>query len=246
MVIFRSLALVSLLVFFSCNQKNKVETETIRQIDSLALAQAQSGRQNFQVVAAEKESNTEAAKPNVLSKDEEEIQNLIRQVLSWSNSEKAITLLPALTDGKGAVYIGFDMSMHRANLQSLRKTGIFSDEFIEDYDRIILTLNRKLKNKELDEWLVGELPTFSFANDVDPWCLCQDVPYDTPNPWASVEVEALVLKDNEGSFQWKWGKLGLNHSPDWKEFRYRFKVKKSNGQWKVSYLEGFDFEKSTK
>jgi hypothetical protein len=140
------------------------------------------------------------------------------------------------------------MNEHKANLDKLRKTGFFATEFIEDYNQIILTLDKKLRNKEFEygEWLVHDLPPFRFANDVDPWTLCQDVPYDNPRPWDFVEIKVIDLDSEEGKIKWKWGNLKAGTHPDWGKFEYKFRVTKENNKWKISYLEGFEFEESTR
>lgn len=178
--------------------------------------------------------------------DKEEIQNLIRQVLNWSESKNSFELLPYLTDSKDSVCIGFDLNKLRANLDKLRATNFFAAEFIENYNQIILTLDKKLRNKEFEDWRVGDLPTFPFANDVNVWCMCQDVPYDKPNPWDLIEVEIINLNNKSGELLWKWGKPELNGNPDWKAFSYKFKVVKENDKWKIAYMEGFDFKESTR
>ena len=94
--------------------------------------------------------------------DKEEIQNLIRHVLKWSNSKQSINLLPVLTDNKESFYIGFDLDKHKANIEKLRETNFFTTEFIENYNQIILTLDRKLHIGEFERWMVGYLPTFIF------------------------------------------------------------------------------------
>jgi len=187
----------------------------------------------------QKLSNISTSRVN--SNDKDEIQDLIRQVLNWRDSKNSIDILPALNDSTDKIYIGFDLNIHKANLNKLCATGFFSAEFIENYNQIILTLDKKIKNKEFNDWLVGELPSFSFANDVDPWCLCQDVPYDKPNPWDLVEVEIINLDNEKGDLTWTWGKS------DWsKNFKYKFRVSKENGKWKIDYLHGFDFKESIK
>jgi len=117
--------------------------------------------------------NGPSTSKNVL-KDKKEIQKLIRKVLTWSESKGTIELLPVLTDSKDSVYIGFDMAKHKSNLDKLKRTNFFAVEFIDNYNQIILTLDKKLRNGEYEEWLVGDLPTFIFANDVDPWWSGQD------------------------------------------------------------------------
>jgi hypothetical protein len=128
------------------------------------------------------------------------------------------------------------LSRLRKNLNALEETNLFAQEFIENYNQIILALNRKLTANEFEygPWLVGDVPPFNFASDVNPWCLCQD----TPAPWDQVEVNHL-----EGqTYEWKWGGLKEETHPSWKEFRYKFKVTTENSKWVISYLEGFDIE----
>lgn len=200
---------------------------------------------NHTIAITEKQKENLKSPESYQSKDEEEIQNLIRAVLNWSDSNSKIDLLPVLTDSKDSTCIGFDFNKHNSNLAELKSTNLFADEFIQNYNQIILTLDRKIKNKEFDKWNTYELPTFSFASDANPWCLCQDVPYDNPNPWDLVETDIINLQNDKGELVWRWGKLELNSDPGWKEFAYRFRVEKVNNKWKIAYLQGFDFKEST-
>ncbi|MCZ2130303.1 MAG: hypothetical protein LC109_08550 [Bacteroidia bacterium] len=173
--------------------------------------------------------------------DKEQIQNLIRQVLNWADSKNSIDLLPVLTDNKNSVYIGFDLDKHKQNLDKLKQTNFFATEFIENYNQIILTLDKGLKNGNYDQWLVGDLPTFIFSNDHSPWCNCQD-----NDDWNKVEVRVIKLTDNEGELEWTWGNLSADAHSSWKEFAYKFRVVKENDKWKIAYLTGFDFKESTR
>lgn len=179
------------------------------------------------------------------SKDKKQIQLLIRNVLNWANSGEApINLLPILVDNKA--HIHFDLSKHKKNLQKLKETKFFTKKFIDNYNQTILTLDKGLKHGSYGKYRAGEMPAISFTNEVDPWTLCQDVPYDKPKPWNFIEIEVLSLEDVKGELNWKWGKLEPDTDPGWKEFRYRFKVVKESNQWKIDYLQGFDFRESTK
>jgi outer membrane protein assembly factor BamB len=205
------------LAFISCNQNNQSApnlTETSSTNEEHSLTQ---------------KSDSKA-----------EIQNLVREVLKWADSERAIDLLPAVADKNDSVYIGFDLEKLKKNLERLEETNMFSKQFIENYNQIILTLDRKLKTNGFEDgpWFVGYLPPFNFASDANPWCLCQDVPYDTPVPWELVELESV---DGQ-TYSWKWGGLKKGTDPSWEEFRYKFKVTQENSKWKISYLEGFAIE----
>lgn len=187
------------------------------------------------------------SKNNKIQQDEKEkIQLLIRQVLSWSKSDQHIDLLPFIKSPKDSLCIGFDFVKHKFNLKKLRRTEFFSNEFIENYNQIILTLDKKIKNNEFEKWNVYDIQTFSFANDIDPWCSCQEVLSDAPNPWNIVQVKIINQNKKEIDAIWSWGNLKGNQEESWKTFTSSFKVVKENNKWKVSYLEGFDFFKSIK
>lgn len=176
--------------------------------------------------------------------DEEEIQNLIRRVIKWANVETGPKLLPVTTDSEGKYYNGFDFTHVKRNLIRMKETEYFSKEFINNYKKIIRTLDERLKSGYYDQWPVDEQPPFIFANDMDPWTESQDYPYPDQSPyyWSFVEVEILHLDKKRGELNWKWGNLRPNAAPEWKDFRYKFRVRKENGKWKISYLHGFDYE----
>ena len=204
------------LISFGCKQ-NKKTTETTDNIKS-------------EITQASETSNRN-----------QEILDLIRQVLSWSDSERNIDFLPVVPDNNYSLYVGFNIEQHKENLEKLKQTNLFSYAFIENYNQIILTLDRKLKNKEFADWLVGEMPPFNFYSGVNPWCLCQD-----NLDWESVDVEIITLDKDKGELNWKWGNLKPEYDPSWKDFSYRFRVEKEENIWKISYLQGFDFEECIK
>lgn len=180
------------------------------------------------------EQQTENIEVTVVQKDKEEMQKLIQQALIWSESKESIDLLPVLTDSKDSIYIGFDMDKLKENLYKLKVAGFFSAEFIENYNQIILTLDRKLRNKEYIEWLVGDLPPFKFANDIAPWCLCQGFSSEQFD-----DVEIIKIDSKSGELMWNWKK-----GTDWMDFK--FSVVKEEDKWKISYMQGFDYKESTK
>jgi hypothetical protein len=191
--------------------------------------------------ADNKTTSVKEEKLSTSTDDKEQIQNLIRQVLNWADSKNSIDLLPVLADSKDSLYIGFDLDKHKLNLDNLSQTNLFATEFIENYDQIILTLDKGLKGGSYDPWLVGDLPTFIFSNYNSPWCACQD-----NDDWNKVEVRVIKLTDSEGELEWTWGNLSADTHSSWKEFAYKFRVVKENDKWKIAYLTGFDFKESTR
>jgi hypothetical protein len=173
------------------------------------------------------------------SKDKEEIEKLLCKVLNWSDSKESIDLLPVMTNSKQTVYIGFDMDKLQVNLDKLRETGFFATSFIENYNQIIQTLDRKLRNHEYD-WLVGDLPPFIFENDYNPWWNGQE-----HFSLQLVTIEPIKLNKDSGEFYFKCGDTG--HGREGVEnYKMKFKVVKEDYKWKISYLEGFDFKESTR
>jgi hypothetical protein len=193
--------------------------------------------------ADNKRTSVTEEKVTTSANDIKQIQNLIRQVLNWADTKKSIDLLPVLADSRDSIYIGFDLDKHKQNLDKLQKTNFFATEFIENYNQIILNLDKGLRNDNNKQWLVGDLPTFNFSSGVIPWTLSQDIPYDHPNPFDFVEIKLLNI--DKGELIWKWGKPELITEPSWKDFEYKFRVVKENDRWKISYLQGFDFKEST-
>lgn len=173
--------------------------------------------------------------------NEEEILALIRKVLTWADSSNSISILPAISDSTDSIYVGFDLEKHKHNLELLRETDFFAPEFIENYNQIILTLDRGIKKRRYQPWLVGELPTFFFANDVSPWCNCQD-----NEDWSRVKIRVIRMAENEGELEWTWGSSDDESYSSWNDFAYRFKVAKVNGKWRISYMQGFDLKKSVR
>ncbi len=213
------------LILFGCHSdiKSKVSTKTNSAIKSTTLIK----------------TSSETIKPSNDYKDKEEIQALIRQMLKWGDSESAGDLLPILS--KDSICVGFDFNKLNQDIEKLRNTGFFADEFLDNYNEIIKTLDKKIKNNEFGKWNVYELPPFNFYNDVNPWCLCQD-----NLSWDNVAVEIIKLSNDKGELKWNWGKLDSNTDSSWKDFSYTFRVVKVDNKWKISYLQGFDYKESIK
>lgn len=168
-----------------------------------------------------------------------EIKKLVISVLKWSDSDNSFIILPVKPDEKDSILM-FDHVLLKKNIDILYKTDFFTKGFISNYENIILTLDRKLKGKEFEfkSWLVGDLPIFCFANDINPWYLDQGY-----FSWEWIKIEPI---NESGDLIWKHGKLSDDSYNDWKNYRYNFSIERVDGKWKISYLEGFDYEQSIK
>jgi hypothetical protein len=219
------LSLIFALILFGCNSDSRSKSQ--KKVDSTIKP----------ITLVKTQPDTVKSPDN--SKDKEEIQGLIRQMLKWADTKDVVDLLPVLS--KDSICVGFDFDKEKQTLEKLKSTGFFANEFIDNYDQIIRTLDKKIKNNEFEKWNVYELPTFNFDNDVDPWCSCQD-----NLSWDKVEVEIVKLGDDKGELKWNWGKTDPGIDQSWKDFSYAFGVVKVDGKWKISYLQGFDYKESIK
>jgi hypothetical protein len=164
------------------------------------------------------------------------IRHLIRQTLHWVNHEANIELFPVLENKARGTYSGIDMFAFFGNVERLTATDFFAQEFLTKYTEVGFLIDQQLKTGEM-VWPVGELPPF--GTGANPWCNCQDVPYDDPDPWQLIEIEIIHLDDDRGEALWKWGTAGMEVSPETKAFRYKFVVVKEAARWKIARLEGF-------
>src|SRR6185437_257206 len=128
------------------------------------------------------------------AKDKQEIQKLIRNLLLWAEDHKGVPdLLPFVINRQDSTVTGFDLNKLKGVDDSLKTTGFFSNEFINNYNEIIRVLYRKMKDKEIAPFSTGDIPPFGFDSDADPWCNCQEVPYDNPNAYGLVDVHIIEL-----------------------------------------------------
>jgi len=173
--------------------------------------------------------------------DKQEITKLVRQMLNWKESQGQFDLTPTERSNTDSIYAGLDLNKHAQNLSILKESGLCAQEFINNYDRLIRTIDKKIRTKQYPDWQIGDLPVFRFANDISPWCDCQDVPYDNPNPWDLVEITFKELSNDKATLTWTWGRSQWS-----KDFAYTVKTVKENGKWKIAYLQGFDLDEGIK
>lgn len=194
-------------LFQSCEKKNddKKINETTKKTDSIS-------------VDTNEISNTK--------NDSLELQKLIRDLYQWNETKNSKPDFDPLQKEKlDSIYISLDLDIHKERLQELKETNFFAKEFTDNYNKIALTIDKKMRDKSLVHY-IGELPPF--GNGANPWCNCQDHP---DGYWRNLTIKKLNIKDNQADFVWTWGN----------DFEYKTKAIKENNIWKISYLEGFDF-----
>lgn len=212
---------IGLIFCFSCGSKHEKSSGDAGVLDSMRQVSA------------------DVTPLNSLQKNE--LQDLIRKLLRWKASDTSFCIHPFQAENDG-VLLGFDAELIQKNIAILNSTGFFSKAFVDNYKKLMSTLDEHIRRGEYGECYANEMPPYKFATDVDPWTLSQDVPYDEPNPFDYVEIVVIKLDDKNGELIWKWGRVPSNVSSVWEDFTYKFEVVKEDGKWKVSYLQGFDYD----
>ena len=161
-------------------------------------------------------------------KETKNLEELVRNLYEWYETEgmKAYDF-DVLPDQSEEKYVKLNIQEHKRRLDQLKKTQFFSTEFLDNYNKIALEIDKDLRNGTI-EYFVGELP--SYGNGASPWCNCQDVPSE--EYWKTLHIEKLMIDDYEAFFIWTHGN----------NFKYEMKAVLEDGSWKIAYMEGFDFE----
>ena len=174
--------------------------------------------------------------------DIREIQSLIRNVYMWHDGGNPTTI-GMVADLRDSLYIGYNLKELHLATRELKESEFFTDDFIENHAKIHLAVDNKLKKKEI-EWLVGGLP--NYGSGAEPWCNCQDTPYDLPNPWRQLKIKTIHISKDSGEFYWKWRVNKEHLDSGWSTFNYHFKVRKIDEKWKIDFLEGLNLEDFTR
>ncbi len=162
-------------------------------------------------------------------RDKKQIENLVKQVLKWHEENGVIPGFEPIFHPEDSLAIGMDLDKLKPVLKRFTDSKLFDKEFVDNYESIVLKIDKQFKSKEI-QWFNGDMPPYAGAN---PWCNCQDVPYN--NPWDKIEITFQSIDKEAATLTWTWGNSDLS-----KGFNYKVKAKKTDGIWKVSYLEGFD------
>ncbi|GAB2536324.1 hypothetical protein [Spirosoma aerophilum] len=198
------------LICFSCNQPKSEKTSALATISAS--------------VRNPKTDTTYKKATLGLTDNKAQLQKLVRSVYEWHETKSSMDDFDPLADKQQIRYMGIDKKKLNNRLNELKATNYFDGSFLDNYKSIGLTLDGKLKNKQL-EWSVGDMPPF--GNDSNPWCNCQDSP---ENYWKTLALINLNIDNDKATFGWTWGDDSI----------YKVKAKKSNGVWQISYLQGFD------
>ncbi|WP_302902152.1 hypothetical protein [Mucilaginibacter sp. BT774] len=161
------------------------------------------------------------------NQDSIQLTLLVRKLYKWhvTDTMKHDGFKPTKSNPKDTLYTGIDLAENEKAVEELKETGIFADSFLNDYRKIAVRMDKELKDGS-SLWPDGELSTF--GDDVDDWCDCQDTPVN--DYWKIIKLKDIKINNNEASFKWNWGD----------DLNFKVRAVKDNGNWKISYLQGFD------
>jgi hypothetical protein len=163
------------------------------------------------------------AKSNEDNADSTEISNLLREVYKWYVPNESQIYFDVIV--KDSFQVGIDTLKLQNAIIMLESSKYFSSDFIKNYKRIGMAVDNKLKNGKY----YNEI-NFSFQ-DADMWTFSQE---DESDLWKILKINDLHINRYEAYLKW--------YREDNKDLGYLVKMKKENGKWRISYLEGLDYK----
>ncbi|MBX7204460.1 MAG: YbjP/YqhG family protein [Bacteroidia bacterium] len=182
---------------------------------------------SFSCVHTQKDTGTNSHAYIQLSTDSLELLALTKNLLKWHEVDTNRDF--PLTSDNDSIYERIDWLVQKSRMEELSQTNFFTQEFIDNYMKIALYLDKELNDNQV-KYYKGELPPY--GNDADEWCNCQDYPSDI---WSRLMIKNIKLDNDFATYYWTWGG----------DFDYLVKAKKEKGRWKITFLERFDIKNYT-
>lgn len=127
--------------------------------------------------------------------------------------------------------IGLDWDIYFQRAAELKASGLFSREFLNQYYNIAVTVDSSIKESPRD-WRNLKEGTPIWESDNDLWCNCKDKSIEY---WKGFTLERLIANKDSASFELNWTVTGIT-----RPYIYRMKTVKEEGQWRISYMGGFE------
>ncbi len=176
-----------------------------------------------------------STKVDTIENDKEQIKTVMIQALKWHDTNGPFAGFEPIFRSGEKNAVGMDLKQLETALDKFEKTNYFDKEFIDNYRKIVEKIDEQIKAKKLI-FAEDEIPPYGGA---DLWCNCQDLPVD--HSWDKIVFDFVSVEKDRADFSWTWG------NPEWsKGFIYKVMAKKVDGTWKISYMEGFDYNEMTK
>jgi hypothetical protein len=171
-------------------------------------------------------------KQTITNIDSTELTTLVKNVYEWHLKKRSNDFPYKFSNPSDSIFIGIDWAAYARNIDDLKKTNFFSNEFFINHRSIALSIDSSMKQANV-EWrnINDGIPIWD--TDADDWCGCQDYP---DNYWKTITLSEFSLQNDTLTFYWTWGnENGIQAN------KYELKANKENGTWKISYMEGFKY-----
>jgi hypothetical protein len=156
-------------------------------------------------------------------KDSAEIVEVLKNTYQWYETRSK--LFDFTLKYQNGICVGVDQEAEKNRVAELQQTNLFDPAFIETYNRISAKIDASIKSDTV-KYYEGDGMELEWIS-ADPWCNCQDSP---EKYWETLTIKEWARTGDEATVKWTWGD----------DFVYTVKLRKTEGVWKISSLEGFD------
>ena len=173
--------------------------------------------------------NSKPANPDSQPGDSARVITLLKDVYRWheKNQDNGSDFSIIVKD---SFQVGLNYDSLNRTIGALKRTNYFSSSFLDNYKKLADIVNNQLVNA--NPKFANEI-NFDFQ-DADPWTGFQD---SEPGYWDKFWITDYRSSADSASLKW------LIKTKDWSSDPYAVGFTKENGQWKLSWLEGFDLKK---
>jgi hypothetical protein len=179
-----------------------------------------------------KPANRDAANPSSQADDSTLVVSLLKNMYRWHDGNQA-SVSDFSIIVKDTAQVGLNYDSLTRTMGVLKQTNFFSQSFLDNYKALADLINDKLV--KANPPLANEI-NFDFQ-DADPWTGFQDSDSAYYNKF---QIIAYHANPDTASLNW------LIKAKDYSTAPYAVGFTKENGQWKISFLEGFDPKKYNK
>lgn len=170
-----------------------------------------------------------------LTNDSVQLTSLVRQVYKWHMTIRLNDFPFKYDKNSENIFTGIDWDKYNNNIEILKKTNLFSDQFLFFHKTTALNLDSSIRKADIKWRNINDgIPIWD--TDADDWCGCQDYP---DNYWEILTLSHIKIENSIASFYWTWDK-----NPDSESHKYKMTARKVGDQWRIDSMEGFRYYRS--
>lgn len=163
--------------------------------------------------------------------DSIELLNLTKNVYQWYNKNENFDDYPYLFENKqDSIFSGINWEIYAKNIEQLKKSNFFSQDFYIKHKEIAITLDKSIKKANV-KWRNTNDGIPLWESGADNWCNCQDYP---DNYWDIMIIDSLKINKEKANFIWSWDSKINKES-----HTYKMTATKENSKWKINSISGF-------